>query len=66
MLLVFAIIAGTGCAIAVIGYCLRNAPIGYEDELGFHTIPQIKGSGVVRHRRRHAPAGALKSASANS
>jgi hypothetical protein len=66
MLFLFAIVAVTSCAIAVVGYCLRKAPVGYEDEQGFHIVPQIRGSAVVRRRLRPTQAGSLKSARANS
>jgi hypothetical protein len=66
MMLVFAIVAATSSAFAVVGYCLRKAPVGYEDEQGFHIVPQIRGSAVVRRRPQPTRAGSLKGARANS
>ena len=66
MVLTLAITAALGSGLAMVAYHLRKAPIGYEDESGFHIVPRVKGSAVVRHGRQHAPAGSLKSARAHS
>ena len=39
-------VAGVGCSLALIIRELRNAPEGYEDEHGFHTVRK----GAVKYR----------------
>ena len=66
MVITLAITAAIGSGLAVVAYYLRKAPVGYEDQSGFHIVPRVRGSAVVRHGRRHAQAGSLKSARAHS
>ena len=65
MVLVLAITSALMSGLAAVVYHLWKAPVGYEDQTGFHLIHQIRGSAVVRHPRRDASAGSLKRARAN-
>jgi hypothetical protein len=68
MFLAFAIIAFTAGAVVIIANSLRKAPVGYEDEHGFHIIRQTKGSAILLRQKstREANAGALKGARVNT
>ena len=67
MMILVAIIAGIAGALALVLHQLRKAPIGYEDEHGFHAIRQLHGSAILRHRKpQDVAAGSLKGARAHS
>jgi len=62
---VLATLAALGGALAVVVRQLRSAPLGYEDEQGFHLVQHIRGSGIRRHPKSiGAPPGSLKGAGA--
>jgi hypothetical protein len=63
MLIIVATIAAVGVALAFVLQQLHKAPVGYEDELGFHIIRQVKGSAVTRYARaEETSAASLKGA----
>jgi hypothetical protein len=55
MLIIVAITTAVGVALAFVLNQLHKAPVGYEDELGFHIIRQVKGSAVTRYSRTGDP-----------
>jgi hypothetical protein len=67
MVLIVAIVAIGAAALALVVNNLRKAPVGYEDESGFHIVRQVKGSAVLRYPKpEDVAAGALKGARAHS
>ena len=67
MMILVAIVAAFASALAIVLYQLRKAPIGYEDEHGFHIVRQVHGSAILRHRKpQDVSAGSLKGARAHS
>ncbi|HJT81805.1 MAG TPA: hypothetical protein VJ719_11450, partial [Chthoniobacterales bacterium] len=67
IMILVAVIAGIAGALALVLHQLRKAPIGYEDEHGFHAVRQIHGSAILRNRKaQDVPAGSLKGARAHS
>ena len=67
MLLVLAILAAVTGALIVVARQLHKAPVGYEDEQGFHIVHRVRGSAIRRHPKPgEVTAGSLKSARAHS
>jgi hypothetical protein len=67
MLVLAASIAAVATALSVVLFHLRRAPLGYEDETGFHIVQHVRGSAIRRHQRaKGRVAGALKGARAHS
>ena len=67
MILIAAIIAGIIGALMIVLVQLRRAPVGYEDNEGFHVVLRVKGSGVRRYRKSKEPvAAALEEAQLRS
>ena len=63
MVLIVATLAAAVGLLAVVLNHLRKAPLGYEDEQGFHIVQQVKGSAILRYPKpRNVAAGSLKSA----
>ena len=54
MLITVAIITAVGVALAFVLNQLHKAPVGYEDDLGFHVIRHVKSSAVTRYPRTEA------------
>ena len=55
MILIAAIITGIIAALVIVFVQLRKAPVGYEDNYGFHVVQRVKGSGVRRYRKSKQP-----------
>ena len=67
MILIASIIAGVIVALTFVIVQLSKAPVGYEDAHGFHIIPRIRRSAVLRHRKPKVPVAAgLESAEVRS
>lgn len=66
MILIAAIIAGVGVALAVVIVQLSKAPVAYEDADGFHVVEQLKTSAVLRHPKSKGAAASLESIEAHS
>lgn len=67
MMILVATIAAIAGALAIVLRQLWKAPLGYEDEQGFHAVRQIHGSAILRHRKpQDVTAGSLKGARAHS
>ena len=49
ILLIIAIMASLTGLLAMVVYSLWKAPLGYEDQTGFHAVQQKKSFGVIRH-----------------
>ena len=66
MVLILATLAVLAAGLAWAVNQLRKAPVGYEDEHGFHLVPQVKGSAILRRSRSKAAArAALEAARAH-
>lgn len=66
MVLIVAIITGLLASLAMVLIHLRKAPIGYEDEAGFHIVQQLKGSAILRYgKSEDAATASLKRAKAH-
>ena len=66
-MILVALIAASASGLAIVLYQLRKAPLGYEDEQGFHIVRQVHGSAILRHRQlQDVSAGSLKGARAHS
>jgi hypothetical protein len=66
MLVIGAIVAGVATGMGIVVYHLRKAPVGFEDATGFHVVPQVKGSAILRYPGSVKPAAAgLKQAKAH-
>ena len=65
-LLIIAIMASLIGLLAMVVYSLWKAPLGYEDQTGFHVVQQIKSFGIIRRRQPDTTAASLKKARAHS
>ena len=67
LLLIIAIMASLTGLLTMVVYSLWKAPLGYEDQTGFHVVQQTKSWGIIRHRQPEtAAAASLKKARAHS
>ena len=67
MIAIAVTVAAVGAALAWVLIHLGKAPLGYEDEAGFHVVQHVKASGIQRHRKHKGTiAGTLRGARAHS
>ena len=67
LLVIIAIMASLTGLLGMVVYSLWKAPLGYEDQTGFHVVQQIRSFGIIRRRQPDTAATAsLKKARAHS